>query len=124
MNSIFLETLKKKLGRIPMALVEETIIFLIVRSMVFYIGRRLSITFSFSTGFLAGLSFIIAGAGVITTFGYAGKGKLRDYIGIISLRIFVVIGVSTIVLAVEQLFHLSLLIPSILTIVIITGLTI
>ncbi|MDR2191185.1 MAG: metallophosphoesterase [Candidatus Peribacteria bacterium] len=106
-----------------MALIEMTIAFFIVRGMLFYVGTRIAFVFSLPIGVWATASMIIAGVGVLISFEYAGKGKWRDYIGIISMWIFALLTTATVVLAAEHLFKLSLLIPSILTVLLISAIT-
>ncbi|MDR0650277.1 MAG: metallophosphoesterase [Candidatus Peribacteria bacterium] len=123
MNSVALDYFRKKLGKLPMALLEMTIVFFIVRGMLFYVGKRIAFSFSLPFGVWATASLIIAGVGVLISFEYAGKGKWRDYVGIISMWIFAILITATVVLALEHLFQHSFLIPGVVTVVLISAIT-
>jgi hypothetical protein len=56
MNSVALDKLRKKIGKFPMALLEMTIAFFIVRGMLFYVGKRIAFIFSLSFGVRAIIS--------------------------------------------------------------------
>jgi hypothetical protein len=73
MNSVVLDYVRKKIGKFPTTLLEITAIFFIVRGMLFYVGQRIAFSFSLSIGVWATVSLIIAAAGVLISFEYAGK---------------------------------------------------
>ncbi|MDR2415413.1 MAG: metallophosphoesterase [Candidatus Peribacteria bacterium] len=106
-----------------MTLLEMTIVFFMVRGMLFYVGKRVAFTFSIPLGVWATISSIIAAVGVLISFEYAGKGKRRDYIGIIAMWIFALLMIATVVLALEHLFQHSFFIPGILTVILISFIT-